>query len=112
MMPDQIALFRLREATVQQVQELIWADRRIMTDSVATALECSHGLAYNIMHGRLKFQKCEHAGCPENWRIKKINQMDLSLQHLLRYADEGEDMLHRIVTGDESWAAVHRKFPG
>jgi hypothetical protein len=32
-----------------------------------------------------------------------MNQMGLSLQHLLRYADEGEDMLKRIITGDESW---------
>jgi hypothetical protein len=31
------------------------------------------------------------------------------LQHLLRYADEGEDMLNRIVTGDESW--VHHYQP-
>jgi histone-lysine N-methyltransferase SETMAR len=29
--------------------------------------------------------------------------MGLTLQHLLRYADEGEDMLNRIVTGDKSW---------
>jgi hypothetical protein len=29
--------------------------------------------------------------------------MGLSLQHLLRYADEGEDMLNGIGTGDESW---------
>jgi hypothetical protein len=29
--------------------------------------------------------------------------MGLSLQHLLQYADEGEDMFNRIVTGDESW---------
>jgi hypothetical protein len=35
--------------------------------------------------------------------------MCLSLQHLLRYADEGEDMLNRIVTGDESW--VHHCQP-
>jgi histone-lysine N-methyltransferase SETMAR len=34
--------------------------------------------------------------------------MDLSL-HLLRYADEGEDMLNRIFTGDESW--VHHYKP-
>jgi hypothetical protein len=34
---------------------------------------------------------------------EKINWMGLYLQHLLRYADEGEDMLNRIVTGDESW---------
>jgi hypothetical protein len=34
---------------------------------------------------------------------EKMNRMGLSLQHLLRYADEGEDtnMLNGIVTGDE-----------
>jgi hypothetical protein len=32
-----------------------------------------------------------------------MNQIDLTLQHLLQYADEGEDMLNRIVTGVESW---------
>jgi histone-lysine N-methyltransferase SETMAR len=36
--------------------------------------------------------------------LEKMNRMDLSSQHLLLYADEGEDMLNRIVTGDESWA--------
>jgi hypothetical protein len=35
--------------------------------------------------------------------------MGLSLQHLLRHADEGEDELHRIVTGNESW--VHHYQP-
>jgi hypothetical protein len=43
------------EAIVQRVEELIQADRRIMIDSVATALGCSHDLAYSIMHDRLKF---------------------------------------------------------
>jgi hypothetical protein len=33
------------EATVQQVEELIGADRKISIDNVATALGCSHGLA-------------------------------------------------------------------
>jgi hypothetical protein len=37
-----------------------------------------------------------------------MNQMGLSLQRLLRYADD-EDMLNRIVTGDESW--VHHYQP-
>jgi transposase len=45
------------EVTVQWVEEFIRAERRIMIDSVATALGCSHGLAYNIMHVRLKFRK-------------------------------------------------------
>jgi hypothetical protein len=29
--------------------------------------------------------------------------MGLSLENILWYADEGEDMINRIVTGDESW---------
>jgi hypothetical protein len=39
------------------MEELIRADRRITIDSVATALGCSHGLAYSIMHDRLKLRK-------------------------------------------------------
>jgi hypothetical protein len=35
--------------------------------------------------------------------------MGLSLQHLLWHADEGEDMVTRIVTGEESW--VHHYQP-
>jgi hypothetical protein len=35
--------------------------------------------------------------------------MGLFLQHHLRYAEEGEDMLNRIVTEDESW--VHHYQP-
>jgi transposase len=38
------------EATVQWVEELIRADRRIKIDSVTTALGCSHGLAHRTMH--------------------------------------------------------------
>jgi hypothetical protein len=79
------------------MEELIRADRRITIDSVATALGRSYGFAYSKMHDRLKFRK-------ENGRIeKKMNRMDLSLQRLLRYADEGEDTLNKIVNGDESW---------
>jgi transposase len=44
--PDEIAT----EATVQRVEELIQADRRITIDSVATSLECSHGIAYRIIN--------------------------------------------------------------
>jgi hypothetical protein len=55
------------EASVQRVEELIRADGRITTDSVATALASSDGLAYRIMHDCLKFRKL----CPENWRTEK-----------------------------------------
>jgi hypothetical protein len=42
-------------------------------------------------------------------RQKMKSRMDLSLQHLLQYADEGEDMLNMIVVGDES--LVHHCQP-
>jgi transposase len=45
------------EATGQRVEELIEADKRITIDSVATALGCTHGLAYSIMHSCLKLWK-------------------------------------------------------
>jgi hypothetical protein len=32
-----------------------------------------------------------------------MNRTGLSLQPLLRYADEGEHMFNRTVTGDELW---------
>jgi transposase len=43
------------KATVQRAEELIQADRRITIGCVVTALGCSHGLAYSIMHDCSKF---------------------------------------------------------
>jgi transposase len=45
------------EATVQWVEELIRADRRITIDNVTTALGCSYGLAYSIMRDCLMFRE-------------------------------------------------------
>jgi hypothetical protein len=94
---------------VQRVEELIGGDRRITIDSAATALRRSHGLAYNIMHDRLKFHKAYSRWVPRDLKNrKKMNLIGLSLQHLLRYADGGEDMLKRIVTGDQLWLHNHQ----
>jgi hypothetical protein len=92
------------EPTVQRVEESIQADRRITIGSVATALGCSHGLRWSIMRDRLKFRKVPR----ELQDREKMRRMDLSLQHLLRYSDEGEDMLNGIGTGDESWVHHHQ----
>jgi hypothetical protein len=95
----------VKEATVQQVEELVQADRRITIDSVATALGCTHDLAYGIMHDHLMFWKVCAWWLPRELKDReKRNQMGLSLQHLLRYEyADGEDMFNRTVTGDESW---------
>jgi fructose/tagatose bisphosphate aldolase len=41
--------------TLQGVEDIIRADRRVTIDAVATAIGCSHGQAYNIMHEGLGF---------------------------------------------------------
>jgi hypothetical protein len=54
-----------------------------MIDSVATALECSHGLAYSIMHDCFKFWIACTRWVPRELKdIEKMNRMGLSLQHL------------------------------
>jgi hypothetical protein len=98
------------EATVQRVEELIRADRRITADSVATTLGCSHGLAYSIMRDLSKFRKlCIWWGPSEQKAQEKMKRIGLSLQHLLLYAHGVKGVLNRIVTGDESW--VHHYQP-
>jgi hypothetical protein len=57
-----------------------------MTDSAATVLVCSHGVAYSIMHDRLKFRKVCARPVPRELKDQeKINRTGLSLKHLLRY---------------------------
>jgi hypothetical protein len=68
-------------ANMQQVEKLIGADRRIKIGSIATALGCSHGLAYSIMHDHLKFRKmCARRVFRELRDREKINGMGLYLQ--------------------------------
>jgi hypothetical protein len=64
------------------------------------------------MHDHFEVSGSVHMVWWVPWKLKdrvKMHQMGLSLQHLLWHADEGEDMLNRIVTGDESW--VHHYQP-
>jgi hypothetical protein len=67
-----------KEATGQQVEELIRADRRITIDSVITALRCPHGLAYSIMHNILKFGKLCTLWVPRAERSRK-NEPNISV---------------------------------
>jgi hypothetical protein len=46
-------------------------NRRIMIDSTATALGCSHCLAHSICMIVWSLRKRAHGGHPENWRLKK-----------------------------------------
>jgi hypothetical protein len=88
------------EASVQRAEEFVQADRRITTDIVTTALGCSHCLAYSIMNEHWKFRIVRARWMPRELKDReKMNRINLSLQHLLRYADEGDDMLAGLLLG-------------
>ena len=97
-------------ATLQGVEDIIRADRRVTIDDVATATGCSHGQTYNMMYKRLGIHNvCSRWVSRQLTTQHKSQSMGFSLQHLQRYQDEGDDLLARIVTGDESW--VHHYGP-
>ena len=90
--------------TVQRVEDITRAERRVTVDAVGTAIGCSRGQAYTMMHEGLGFHKvCSRWVSRQLTPQYKSQRMGLSLQHLQRYQDEGDDMLSRIVTGGESW---------
>jgi hypothetical protein len=90
------------EAAVRQWEVSFWADRRIQCNNCTRMFPW-----FSIQHNAWSFEVSESAQRTEGSR--KMNQMCLSLQHLLRYADEGEDTLNRIDTEDES--CVHHYQP-
>jgi len=97
-------------ATLEHVEDIIRADRRVTIDAVVTDIGCSHGHVYNMMHERLGFHNVCSRWVPCQLTPQhKSQRMGLSLQHLQRYQDEGDDLLSRIVTGDEFW--VHHYEP-
>jgi len=97
------------EENLQRVEEMIRADRRITIDTVAIALGCSHGLAYSIVHDKLDFRKVSMRWVPRQLTDEqKLTRMGQCLEHLCQYSKEGEDMLSRIVTGDESWVHYYQ----
>ena len=94
-------------ATLQRVEDIIRADKRVTIDAVATAIGCSHGQVYNMMHEWLGFHKVCSRWVPRQLTPQhKSQRMGLTLQHLQRYQDKGGHMLSRIVTGDESWCTI------
>jgi hypothetical protein len=60
------------------------------------------------MHHRFEASESMHMASAQRIE-RKLTEWSLSLQYLLWYADEGKDMLNRIVTGDKTW--VHHYQP-
>ena len=89
---------------LQHAEDIIRADRTVTIAAVDTTIGCSQSQAYNMMHEWLGFHKVCYRWVPRQLTPQhKSQRMGLSLQHLKRYQDKGDDMLSWIITGDESW---------
>jgi hypothetical protein len=77
-------------AKLPYTEDIIRADRKVTIDALATAIGCSHGQAYSMMHERLGFHKVCSRWVPRQLTSQhKCQRMSLSLQHLQPYQDEG-----------------------
>ena len=82
------------EARVQCVEQIIHNDRCVTINDVVHAVGCSHGTAYNVMYEQLKFRDVCAWWVPSRMiEEQKMFRMGLSLQHLNRYTEEGEDFM-------------------
>ncbi|GFR05533.1 histone-lysine N-methyltransferase SETMAR [Trichonephila clavata] len=87
-----------------------WSEPRITTDEVAEELGISHERAQNIIHDFLQYRKVSARWVPRQLTSTHQEQrMAVSLEHLVRYHEDGNDFLFRIVTGDETW--IHHFTP-
>jgi hypothetical protein len=96
--------------SVDRVYTLIQENRRITVSAVANELDINYGSAYSIMHDEFKYRKLCSRWVPKQLKDDhKQKRIEICTQYLHRYETEGEGLLERIVTGDETW--VHHFDP-
>jgi histone-lysine N-methyltransferase SETMAR len=97
------------ERTVAQINALIRADRRVSISDIVRSTGISRGSAHKIVQTNLKYRKVSARWVPRQLKPEqKAIRMMTSLDSLQRYDMEGETMLARIVTGDETWVHYYQ----
>lgn len=92
------------DENVENVAKLLEADRRYTCDEIAYELDISHGSAYNILTERLQMRKIAARWVPHMLsETEKHQRVNIARSLLQRYHKEGDEMLERIVTIDETW---------
>ncbi|KFM63362.1 Histone-lysine N-methyltransferase SETMAR, partial [Stegodyphus mimosarum] len=87
------------DANVRKVDDMIRVNRRITIDEVAEELGISHERAQNIIHDIFRYRKVSARWAPRQLTsTHKEQRMGVSLEHLMRYHEDCNDFLFRIVT--------------
>ena len=91
------------DENVETVEKLLEADRRFTCIERAYELDISHGPAYHILTEHLQMRKIVSMWVPYMLAQTEIQQR-LNFAHSLlqRYTEEGDEMLQRIVSIDET----------
>ena len=88
----------------EKVAKILNGDRRMTCDEIAYEVGLSHGAVYTILTERLNMRKIAARWVPHCLsESEKCRMIEISKELLSRYANEGENMLKRIVTIDETW---------
>jgi len=86
------------------VDAFIRSDRRMSISDVVRHTGISRGSVHRIVRNHLKFRKVSARWVPKQLKPEQqAMRMMTSLDNLQHYKTEGEAMLERIVTGDETW---------
>ncbi len=98
------------EETVQCVRALLNKDHRYtVTDLQREMLLCfsheaSRGTIYTVLTEQLEMSKVCACWVPRQLTDEhRKNQLASTLQFLTQYNEQGNDLIERIVTGDETW---------
>lgn len=89
---------------IAEIEQVLYEDRRITIDDIASKTMLSHGSVHYIVHDVLKYRKLSARWVPRQLTHEmKVCRVDVCQMLLDRYEAEGDDFLDRIVTGDECW---------
>ena len=99
------------DATIAAVDAFVQSDRRVSIISVIVRhTGFSRDSVHRTVRNHLEFRKVSARWVPKSlYPEQQTMRMMTSLDNLQRYKTEGEVMLERIVTGDETW--VHHYQP-
>ena len=87
-----------------KIDAFIRSNRRVSISDIVMFTGISRGSVHKVVRDNLQFRKVSARWVPRQLKPEQqAIRMITSLDNLQRYNDEGEAMLERIVTGDETW---------
>jgi histone-lysine N-methyltransferase SETMAR len=98
------------DAANETIDAFIRSDRRVSISDIVRHTGISRRSVHRVVRDHLNFRKVSARWVPKELKPEQqAVRMMTSLDNLQRYEMEGEAMLERIVTGDETW--VHHYQP-